>query len=164
MKLEMDSFGPTLKKMINKYEFEVGILQDKPHYEPIHPTQQKSFAGGPARKQSRIQSALSTAEILIKNMERMNVNLLLAPFREKNNKEIVQFTNSFLKMAISKGVTGRQRVINLLQAIVRNPILRQDYGPNSGHTADAKGFDRQLIDTGQVFNAIKARIVSSKGV
>jgi hypothetical protein len=49
-----------------------------------------------------------------------------------------------------------------LQAIVRNPILRGDYGKNKKETIKRKGFDRYMIDTGQFFNSIIAR-VTKKG-
>lgn len=163
MKLEMPTFGKNLKKSINRFEFEVGIIPDTAHYEPQHtplgqtpPT--STYAGGPVRKASRVKSELSTGEIFIENMKRLNVDLLRAPFKEKSNKDIVKFTREFLKMALSKGSLGRKRVINLLQAIVRNPILRQEYGPNGSGTADAKGFDRHLFDTGKMFKSIKAVI------
>jgi hypothetical protein len=75
-------------------------------------------------------------------------------------------------MAISKGGErrtasgfgggGRQRVLNLLQAIVRNPILKHQYGPNTSATADAKGFDRHLFDTGKMFKSIKAIITKDR--
>lgn len=88
-------------------------------------------------------------------MKRLGINILWEPF-QKPNSEILRFTTSFLKMAIAKQNT--QRVVNLLQAIVRNPILRQEYGANTSSTADNKGFDRHLIDTAQMFKAIKARV------
>lgn len=50
-----------------------------------------------------------------------------------------------------------KRVENLLQAVVRNPILKLEYGDNTAITADMKGFDRHLFGTGQTFKAIKAK-------
>jgi hypothetical protein len=47
---------------------------------------------------------------------------------------------------------------NAIQAIVRNPILRGDYGRNNLFTQKVKGFNRLMIDTGQFFNNIKARV------
>lgn len=89
-------------------------------------------------------------------MKRLNINLLQAPFKDANNADIVKFMQAFLKSAVA----GRsmKRVENLLQAVVRNPILRLDYGRNKSSTADAKGFDRHLFDTGQMFQAIKVKV------
>ena len=35
--------------------------------------------------------------------------------------------------------------------------LKKEYGNNKAATADNKGFDRHLIDTGQTFKEIRAR-------
>jgi hypothetical protein len=48
---------------------------------------------------------------------------------------------------------------NLAQAIIRNPILRGDYGSNSALTRKIKGFDRFMFDTGQLFQSIKAKVL-----
>lgn len=165
MKLSM-KLTERLQKSLHGYDFEVGILKDTKHFEPVA-DEFKVYAGGQARKTSRVQSELSTGEILIENMKRMGIDLLRAPFRSKNNQEINRFTREFFKMALNdnskKGaIRNAKRLINLVQAIVRNPILRGDYGNNTGSTADAKGFDRLLIDTGQMFKNIKARIVGRK--
>lgn len=153
-------WGKRLQRQIGRYQFEVGVLDDKPHLEPQDTPLYgdppiKTYAGGPVRKTSRTKSGKSVGEVLVENMERLNTNLLLEPFRAKSNAEINRFTEAFLRTISGKG--SIRRVENLLQAVVRNPILRQDYGPNKASTADAKGFDRHLFDTGQLFKAIKAR-------
>ena len=155
------SWSRKLQGRINNFEFEVGVLEDGPHYEPVdtplHGTPAlKSYAGGPARKQTRTVGPLTTGEVLVENMKRLNINLLLRPFQETNS-DILKFTDAFLQLAVRRSGMSIKRVENLLQAIVRNPILKQEYGPNASHTADAKGFDRHLIDTAQMFKAIMAK-------
>lgn len=160
------SFTKKVRKAYEEWEFEVGILDDKPHFEPLDvqitddgkrvTPELKNYAGGPVRKTSRVKSELSTGQIFIKNQERLNRNLLLEPFADNNSAPIKKFMNGFLRMAILKNVSAK-RVENLLQAVVRNPILRLEYGSNSATTADMKGFDRLMFDTGQMFKAIKAR-------
>lgn len=160
MKLQLSkSFGKKLKSKIERYEFEVGVLDDKPHRDPVEhglfdEPALGNYAGGPIRKATRTAGALSIGEVLVANMERLNINLLAKPFQDENS-DIIKFTRAFLQNIAGK--TSLKRVENLLQAIVRNPILKQEYGTNSTHTADAKGFDRHLIDTAQTFKAIKAR-------
>lgn len=155
------TWGKKLQGKIEAYEFELGILDDADHYQAKHPKNvyetpdTKTYAGGPASKMTRDKSGMSIAEIFIDNMKRLNIDLLRRPFKERND-DIIKFTQAFLKMALSENLSIK-RVENLLQAIVRNPILRQEYGRNSSETADAKGFDRHLIDTAQTFKAIKAR-------
>lgn len=145
-----------LDARISAYQCEVGVLEDNPHYEPDPNADLKSYAGGEVRKTSRVKSELNTGQILVENMKRLNINILEEPFQKKDS-DIIKFANAFLKMALDRGMSS-QRVVNLMQAIVRNPILKLEYGGNKGSTADAKGFDRHLFDTGQMFKAIKARI------
>lgn len=163
MKLEFSkSFQKKLRGRIEKYEFEVGVLEDKPHRDPIETKlfgepDLGSYAGGPVRKASRKSGELSNAEVLVANMERMNINILARPFQEQSS-DIIKFTKVFMQTIFKPG-TPKKRLENLLQAIVRNPILKQEYGGNSSATADNKGFDRKLIDTGQMFKSILARAV-----
>lgn len=162
MKIQLSKkFISRYAKRIEGFDFEVGILNDGPHYEPAPDLASgqpalKTFAGGPARKQSRVKSDLSQSAIFIANQARLNINLLLKPFREKSS-ELLKFTNEFLKMATLNKKTSLKRVENLLQAVVRNPILKKQYGSNKAKTAAAKGFNRNLIDTSQTFKAIKAK-------
>lgn len=158
-----NSFAKKLQKRINGFEFQVGILEDGPHYNPVETKSiydtpdLKTYAGGPARKQTRTAGPLTIGEIFIKNMERLNINLLQRSFQERNS-DIIKFTNEFLKLAVKRTDISVKRLENLLQAIVRNPILKQEYGQNSSIAADNKGFDRHLIDTAQMFKAITARM------
>lgn len=161
-KIELSKgFAERLASRIEQFQFEVGILEDKPHYKPVESglfetPQLGNYAGGPVRKTTREPSGKMVSEVLVENMERMNTNLLSEPFSSKQNVDINRFTKAFLRLATGDKISIR-RVENLLQAVVRNPILRQDYGGNTAPTADAKGFDRLLIDTAQMFKAIKAR-------
>lgn len=156
-------FGKRLARRIEKYEFEVGILNDKAHKlakeTPFGETPDLGvYAGGPVRKLSGEALGISVGDVLVDNMQRMNTDLLREPF-QKTSSDINKFTKGFLNFAF--GRVSKRRVENLLQAIVRNPILRGDYGGNSAFTADVKGFDRFLIDTGQMFKNIKARLLGS---
>lgn len=148
--------------MVGKYTFEVGILNDAEHKQAqehgIHDTPDlKSYAGGPIRKTTRKPSGKSISQVFKDNQERLNTDMLKEPFQKKSS-DIIKFTDAFLKMVFSpKSMT--KRVENLLQAIVRNPILRGDYGDNTATTADNKGFNRGLIDTAQMFKSIRARVI-----
>lgn len=149
-----------IRGVFEKYEFEVGVLDDRPHYQAesaglFEEQDLKTFAGGPARKISKVKSDLTIGEIFVENMKRLNIDLLREPFKRKD-AEINKLIRDFFRFAFGK--TEAKRLENTLQAVVRNPILRQEYGPNKGTTADGKGFDRHLIDTAQMFRAIKARV------
>lgn len=162
MKLELGkSWGKKLQGRIEAYDFEIGVLDDKVHKNPVvtgrfETPQLKTYAGGPVRRTSREKGDKTTGEILVANMQRLNINLLLRPFQERNS-DILKFTDYFLRLVTGRKGSSIKRVENLLQAIVRNPILKGEYGPNNPNTADAKGFNRHLFDTGQMFKAIIAR-------
>lgn len=163
MKIQLkDGLRKKLSGLVEGYQFEVGILEDKDHYLPEYnsinePPKLKNFAGGPTRKQSKEKSGKKISEVFIENQKRINTNFLTEPLKNQNS-DILKFTTAFLRMVTDKGMSMR-RVENLLQAVFRNPILQLKYGGNKASTADAKGFDRHLFDTGQMFKAVivKAR-------
>jgi hypothetical protein len=142
---------------LEKYDFEVGILQDKAHKHAKYGTI-RSFAGGPARK---VGSTSSNNISDISKFFRKRTNYLRAPFERKSDA-IIKLSREILKFAL--GRSEAKRVRNMMQAIVRNPILRRDYGPNSMATVKIKGFDRFGIDTGQFFKNILSRIVRKRRV
>lgn len=167
MQLKLDpKFQKELRGRFGKYDFQVGILEDGPHMEAKRGKRGlkgqdvlSSYAGGPTRKKSTKQSGLTIAAVSAANMQRLGFNYLLEPFKKKSS-DIVKFLDSFFKLAF--GSSEKRRAENLLQAVVRNPMLRGDYGPNSPLTQRIKGFDRAMIDTAQLFKAIKA-VVKRRG-
>lgn len=155
-------WGRKLQLRINQHEMEVGVLDDKPHKLPeehglLEQPSLKTYAGGHIRKMSSRPGESTVGEVLVENMKRLNINILQRPFQERNS-EILKFTDYFLRFIVKRPGTNIKRIENLLQAIVRNPILKQEYGRNNPITADNKGFNRHLFDTGQMFKAIRARV------
>lgn len=168
MRLELDKrFKKNVAGRFGKYNFEVGVLDDKPYRMPLRGERGKKgqdvltqYAGGPIRKASRRSSGKTIAEVSEANRERMGMNYLTEPFK-KRSSDIIKFSTEFFKLVF--GRSQQRRCENLLQAIVRNPILRGDYGTNAPLTKKIKGFDRFMIDTAQLFKNIKSRtIVRSK--
>lgn len=163
MILKLDSrFKKHVQGMFGKYKFEVGILEDKSHKRAKKGARGlkgqdviSSYAGGPVRKASRDDSGLNLSDVSKANRDRMGFNYLTQPFKAKSS-DIIKFSNEFFKLIF--GRSQKRRAENLLQAIVRNPMLRGDYGPNSPITQKIKGFDRAMIDTAQLFKAIKAKV------
>lgn len=159
-----------LKKKIAPYELEVGVLNDGPHYAPAWGVfkrgknkgkpRLKSYAGGPARRQTRrLNGTLSSVSKAVRSF--LGFNYLTRPFQKSfvKGKDIRLFMYQFFKLVFSESKLARKkRVENLLQAVVRNPILRGDYGRNSRAWAKLKGFNRKLIDTAQFFKSIEARV------
>lgn len=162
MEIKLDSrFKKKVQGMFNKYQFEVGVLDDGPYKSPKRGERGlkgedviSSYAGGPVRQKSRKDTGKTISEVSQLNRERLGRNYLTEPFKRKSSA-IIKFTNEFFKLVF--GRSEKRRAENLLQAVVRNPILRGEYGPNSALTKKVKGFDRGMIDTAQLFKAIKAR-------
>lgn len=154
--LELDKrFQKNVKGRFQKYAFQVGVLQDAPHKLPKRGTK-SNFAGGPVRKKSSQNSGVSIAHVSKEMREHLGKNYLTAPFKKKGS-DIIKFTNEFFRVVT--GSSQKKRLENLLQAVVRNPILRGDYGSNSRITKKIKGFNRLMIDTAQLFKAIRARVM-----
>lgn len=162
MQLKLDNrFQKKVKGMFGKYQFEVGVLQDAPHREARRGVRGaggmdviSTYAGGPIRKKSSKESGKMISDVSHANSERLGFNYLSAPFQNRDS-EIIRFTNAFFQLVFGK--SQKKRAENLLQAVVRNPILRGEYGPQSHITTIIKGFYRPMIDTAQLFRAIKAR-------
>jgi hypothetical protein len=163
MKIVLDKrFKKNIAGRYGKYEFEVGILEDKPYRKPLRGERGlkgkdvlSNYAGGPVRKASRKASDKMISEVSKENRERLGFNYLSKPF-ENRSSDIIKFTDAFFDYAF--GRTEEARLRNLLQAIVRNPILKGEYGRNSRLTQKIKGFNRYMIDTAQLFKNIKADV------
>ena len=162
MRIELDKrFAKNVKGKFGKYEFEVGVLHDGPHFRPRKGARglkgedvKGTYAGGSVRRKSRIPSGNTIAQVSKENRKRLGFNYLSKPF-DKKSDDLIKFTNNFFKFVF--GRSEKKRAENTLQAVVRNPILRGDYGSNSALTQLIKGFDRKMIDTGQLFKSIVAR-------
>jgi hypothetical protein len=156
MKIQLDKrFKKNAQGIFEKYSFQVGVLDDRPHKQPGKGL--KSYAGGPARKTSGKASGMSIADVSEALRKRTGINFYTKPFESvKNNKDILAFTKEFFNLCA--GRSQPRRAETLLQAIVRNPILRGDYGKNTKVTAQIKGFNRFMIDTAQLFRAITAKV------
>lgn len=161
-------FASKLKKRVEGYQFEVGILdKNQVHRDPKRGVRGlrgqdvlSTYAGGPVRRAERSsKTGITTAQVAKNVMQTTGINWLRAPFKDRSNRDIREFAKFYLKSIFRKPESNRNRLQNLMQAIVRNPILRGDYGHNKELTRKIKTFDRLLIDTGQMFKAIRARVV-----
>lgn len=172
MLIQLDKkFKKKVQGIFGKYEFEVGILQDRPHRSPqtIRKGQSQgsnlsAYAGVTVRKATRKPSGQTVAQVSKELRERMRpFNYLVDPFKEssfvfsRNNKELKLLMKRFFDLCF--GRTQPRRLENALQAMVRNPILRKDWGTNSPLTQKIKGFNHKLMDTAQLFKAIQAKVI-----
>lgn len=155
MLIKLDKrFQKQAKGVFEKYQFQVGVLIDTSHKEPAKGL--KGYAGGPARRTSNKNSGMTISEVSQDLRKRTGINFYTRPFSSKKNKDILNFVKVFFDLCA--GRTQAKRAENFLQAIVRNPILRGDYGSNTPQTAKIKGFNRFMIDTSQLFRAITAKV------
>lgn len=155
--MRIDNLKTVLPKLIGKYSFEVGILEDGGTRKGV-PKTMSTYAGGPVRSGRKDGGSMNDrARDLIQRY-----GWLRKPFTKESNSAIREFANNYVKeIGKQHGTPNKKRLENLMQAIVRNPILRGDYGHNSPVTVKIKGFDRVMIDTGTFFRAIKAKLVTN---
>lgn len=150
---------------ISKFKFDVGILQNKPHFEvlkrkigtkngkPVYAKSWYQYAGlNLLRHGSKPDGTLNKVAAEMDELFKW----LRRPFLLKRNKDLIWVINFMVD--IMSGKDNRRRIENAMQAVVRNPILRGDYGRNSQKTAKEKGFNKLLMRTGQLFKNVKARL------
>ena len=156
MKISSKNILKKMSKDIGIYKFEVGILKDEAKKIP----NRESSANYAGLKISGTKGR-STTNTVVKVAKRMD-NLfgwLQKPFNDGKNKDVNDVVKELSSQVFHKKSKNLKRLENAVQAVIRNPILRGDYGNNSSITAKEKGFNKLGIDTGQFFKSIKAKIV-----
>lgn len=150
--MKVKNLAKTLTMKLEKYEVQVGLLEDKKRKKPLF-KRFKNYAG----KRLLREGGVSKGASLVKVAEYLDKKYkwLRKPFLIERNKELVLVINDIIKHMNGKG--DKQRILNGFQAVVRNPILRGEYGKNNSRWAKIKGFDDTLMMTGQFFKNIKAR-------
>ena len=142
-----------LSELLN-YKFEVGIINNEPK-KLRKKGATKNFAGLRVSATGKIAPKVSLAEVAKYNDNRYG--WLKKPFKIAGNKEVLAVVKEIALQTFSKKSADNRRLENAVQAVVRNPILRGDYGNNAPATVKQKGFDKLGIDTAQFFKAIKAK-------
>lgn len=161
--VEGNNLFKIMQGKFGKYDFEVGILENKPHYAPERGTnlldkgalKWYSYAGLHLLKWG--DNPDGTLYSVARDLDKA-FKWLRRPFTSRKNADVLNVMNSII--ADLNGKPNKQRIINGIQAIVRNPILRGDYGKNSPKTAKKKGFNKLMMATGQFFRNIKARLTN----
>lgn len=120
-----------------------------------------TLEGGPVRLQKPTTRS-TTAAIAERIRTELGVDWLRAPVRHENSPEM-----KALRVAFFRLLTGKNKNYSAVEAkfraVLRIPILKQRYGRNTPAAARAKTFNRFLIDTGQFFKAIVAKVRVRKG-
>lgn len=156
LELKFDQrFAKRLQGRYDRFDFQVGVLENKAYKAPRPKSAgHGSMEGGPVRKKSyRTRGTVADVSEAV----RKRVDFYRIPVRKKKSREIRKFLDAF--GALASGVTkGYGSVEAALRAVIRLPILRGDYGKNAASTVKAKGFNRFMIDTGQLYRAIVAKV------
>lgn len=145
-------FKNRISGRFQKYAFGTGV-DDKAHNAPRRPRALGTLQGGPVRKQSP-KSYTTTLEVA-KAMQ-TRTGFMTKPFKKHRSQDMRRFMKAFFDYAAGK--VARSKVQTALRAVVRNPMLRGDYGRNSRNTSRIKGFNRLLFDTGQLFKRIQTYV------
>lgn len=155
-----------LQGKFDKYQFQVGILQNKQHYAPArklvgfrngNPVYEKSWYNFAGIQLLRAGNKVDgTLKGVAKEMDEA-YKWLRRPWEISKNKDLIGIIHYIVEDI--NGRENKQRILNGIQAVVRNPILRGDYGKNSRKRAKEKGFNKLMMATGQFFKNIKARFI-----
>ena len=143
-----------ISKKIGEYNFEVGILQNAPKKLPKKGGT-KNFAGLKISAIGKASPKVSLAEVAKYNDNKFG--WLKKPFKISQNKDVLKVVNEIASQVFGKKSLDNKRLENGVQAVIRNPILRGDYGSNAESTIKVKGFDKLGVHTAQLFKAIKAK-------
>ena len=154
MKITSKDIAKKMTKRIGNYNFEVGILSDAPKKMPKKGAT-KSYAGLIISATGVASKKISLAEVARYTDRRFK--WLKRPFKLKENKDVGKVVKEIALQVFGKASPNNKRLENAVQAVIRNPILRGDYGSNATSTIKRKGFDKLGIWTGQMFKAIKAK-------
>lgn len=154
----------TLKGYVDPYSFQVGVLKDGPH--KLAGNKARSYAGLRVmntlnRDGKNGQKPSTLNEVAHSARVRTGINFLVKPFKNKND-DAVKMMGAIVKLMFGDNKSAMiKRVENLVQAVVRNPILRADYGRNRFPRWNKElGGKRKpkLIATSQLFRAITAAV------
>lgn len=151
-----------IQAQFDKYQIRVGILENKRHFAPARGdhTMNKgqkvwyNYQGLNLLKPSTFRVD-GTLYGIAKQLDK-SYKWLRKPWTSKNNAAVLTVINYIVDNM--NGKDAKQRLINAAQAVVRNPLLRGDYGKNSPKRAKEKGFNKLMFATGQFFRNIRARL------
>lgn len=149
-------FTKRVQARYERFQIKAGILEDGPHFKALPAKKGKATVfGGPARQKSRVRDGnLSDVGESIRKVHR--VPYLTAPFK-KNSRELKNVRRELANLLTGKS-SSYSKIETALRSLIREPILKQRYGRNSRLWARVKTFNRFLIDTGQFFRAIIAKV------
>lgn len=134
---------------------EVGIFEANPRKKPQRG--KKKFAKGVARNSDLTKITKLTTADLLEDLE-YRYQILSRALENQTTKEYGVFVGALIEYANDGTSLNHRKIKNSLKAVIVKPILTSMYGYNTQETADKKGFNKLLVDTGQTVKAIEVRI------
>ncbi len=155
---ETIKWAEQLRKDYAQFEFDTGIIEDKPEPLPKYGEHVGKQIGGISPLKKGSKSGTMVSEVAKRFEEAYN--WLISPWRKESNRDVLAVITDYSRYLAKPGNDNRLR--NAIQAVIRNPILRGEYGDNRAETAKKKGFNKLMVATGTFFNSIKA-VVKRRG-
>lgn len=145
-----------ISKACKSISVDVGVVKEA---RKNHKNQLRPFHGVMALKKGK-KSNITNSRVSVLFRKNTRVNIWTRPFKDKASDNLIKFAREWMKQIMDKaGAKGdypnKNRITNLAQAVIRNPILRGDYGKGSFFK---KGIKVRGIWTGQLFDSIKAKL------
>lgn len=154
----LSRFKNTVKKNVKKRVKKVLSTKEMKHALMVSDHRRRGLGtleGGPVRlMQKRTRGTVAEVGEAIRKIHK--VDYLREPFKDENSPDMKKLRKALANLL--KGKAGYSKVETAFRAVLRNPILKRKYGANSAQAKRVKTFDRKLIDTGQFFKAIKAKV------
>lgn len=168
--LDMDLLNSDLiqgrVKLVESQEIVIGI-QDTGAKAAIAKPKEEGFkklandsSGRMVRKVAKRDPSYTIAEKLL-DLE--SWGLFSDALSDPANQDLIGIFDSLEEIFVSGeyGDEAQNLVTNFARALIRNRILDGRLGNNSQETAEEKGFDMPLMDTGTLFTAIRAWLEDS---
>lgn len=137
----------------------VGVLnKSAPAKRPARPLRQMALMPGVVR--NAVDRRKSKREVKLAEVAgwlEEQRGLFSEAMEKAGNKELSELVEAFALLAQQNDPVIIRRLENACRSIVRNPMIRREYGDNSDATAKDKGFDHWGINTGTLFKAIEAK-------
>lgn len=161
-------------KAFNQHYIRIGILdKNRMVKRADHNAELKSFQGKQASRVMRGKKGDTNLK-LSKLAEYLDGRYGVFSKAEYHfaNQDVIRVTNQLVKLFNAGEQSPEQirRIESAARALIRNPIMRKDFGSNArstiqggvgynGHRVGGKRFDWPMVDTGAFFTSIKAQYV-----
>lgn len=158
-----------------QYEFQAGVMPsdgEKKHYEA------KSITLKSGKRKKR-KSAFTTVDGMTARKRRgylfgneptikqiyqfacryVRSDIVKDPFLSPNSGPMRKLSKALSKFfQADRPMAQRRKVEDAMLNVIRDPIKKKNYRPNSRAWAKVKGFNRALFDTGQLYRSFKAKV------